>query len=225
VGYPQWLISPALRAATAIGRALRLRARQVGEVGAQIIQSLTGFPPGAKALEGIGQADHCLWRTGALAVAAIGLIIGERRILEIALAHQRVTQQEGRILGAGTGASADRLPRGSLGRSEIAAAKRGLTIRNGLFSGSRGAGGCRGWCLRRRPRLRRARGGRPASPSLERLQAEIQIAAQFFHLGAHLPVIIVGDINATAQAAVFFFKLLHTTKQLLHQIARGSRRA
>jgi hypothetical protein len=57
------------------------------------------------------------------------------------------------------------------------------------------------------------------------LQAEIQIAAQFFDLGAQLPIIIVGDIGATTQAAVFFLKLLHTTEQLLHQIARSRRSA
>jgi hypothetical protein len=77
--------------------------------------------------------------------------------------------------------------------------------------------------LRRRPRLRRARGGRPASSFFQGLQAEIQIAAQLFHLGAHLPIIIVSNIKAPAQAAVFFLKLLHTTQQLLHQIARSSR--
>jgi hypothetical protein len=57
------------------------------------------------------------------------------------------------------------------------------------------------------------------------LQAEIQITAQLFHLGAHLPVIIVGYIKAPAQAAVFFFKFLHATQQLLHQIARSRRSA
>jgi hypothetical protein len=85
--------SPALRAAAAIGGAFRLRARQVGEVGPQIIQRFTGFTPCAKALEGIGQANHRLWRAGALAVAAIGFVIGKGSILEIPLAHQRIAQQ------------------------------------------------------------------------------------------------------------------------------------
>jgi hypothetical protein len=76
--------------------------------------------------------------------------------------------------------------------------------------------------LRRRPRLRRARGGRPASPFFQGLQAEIQITTQLFYLGAHLPIIIVGHIKASAQATVFFLKLLHATQQLLHQIARSS---
>jgi hypothetical protein len=54
------------------------------------------------------------------------------------------------------------------------------------------------------------------------LQAEIQIAAQLFHLGAHLPIIIIGHIKPPAQAAVFFLKFLYATQQLLHQIARSS---
>jgi len=111
--------SPALRAAAAISRAFRLRTRQVGKVGTQIIQGLTSLAPGAKALEGIGKADHRLWRAGALAVAAIGFVIGERGILEITLAHQRIAQQQRRILGAGTGAGADRFPRRGLGGREI----------------------------------------------------------------------------------------------------------
>ena len=111
---------PALRAAAAIGGAFRLRARQVGEVGPQIIQRFTGFAPGTKALKGIGKPDHRLWRAGPLAVAAIGFVIGERGILEIPLAHQRIAQKQRRILGARTGAGADRFPRGCLGGREVA---------------------------------------------------------------------------------------------------------
>ena len=83
-----------MRAAAAVSRAICLRPGQIGEVGAQIIQGLTGFAPGTKALEGIGKPDHRLWRAGTLAVAAIGFIIGERSILEIALAHQRIAQKQ-----------------------------------------------------------------------------------------------------------------------------------
>jgi hypothetical protein len=111
---------PALRAAAAIGRALRLRPGQIGEVGPKVIQGLTGFAPGTKALESIGKANHRLWRAGTLAVAAIGFVIGERGILEIPLAHQRIAQQQRRILGARTGAGADSFPRGGLGGREIA---------------------------------------------------------------------------------------------------------
>jgi hypothetical protein len=57
------------------------------------------------------------------------------------------------------------------------------------------------------------------------LQPEIQITTQLFHLGAHLPIIIIGHIKAPAQAAVFFLKFLHATQQLLHQIARSRRSA
>jgi len=78
---------PTLRAAAAISRAFRLRARQVGEVGPQIIQRFTGFAPSTKALKGIGKADHRLWCAGTLAVAAIGFVISERGILEIPLTH------------------------------------------------------------------------------------------------------------------------------------------
>ena len=85
---------PTLRAAAAISGAICLRPGQIGEIGPEIIQGLTGFAPGTKALEGIGKADHCLWRAGALAVATIGFVIGERGILEITLAHQRVAQQQ-----------------------------------------------------------------------------------------------------------------------------------
>jgi len=52
-----------------------------------------------------------------------------------------------------------------------------------------------------------------------------RIAAQLFHLGAHLPIIIIGHIKPPAQAAVFFLKFLHATEQLLHQIARSGRPA
>ncbi len=111
---------PALRAAAAVSRAICLRPSQIGEVGAQIIQGLTSLASGTKALEGIGKADHRLWRAGTLAVAAIGFVIGERSILEVPLAHQRIAQQQGRILGARTGAGADGFPRGGLGGREIA---------------------------------------------------------------------------------------------------------
>ena len=83
-----------MRAAAAIGHAIRLRARQVGKVGPKIIQGLTSLAPGTKALKGIGKADHRLWCAGTLAVAAIGFVIGERGILEIPLTHQRITQQQ-----------------------------------------------------------------------------------------------------------------------------------
>ena len=218
--------STALRAAAAIRRAFRLRARQVREVGTQIIQGLTSLAPGAEALEGIGKANHRFRRARTLAVAAKGFVIGKGGILEIALAHQRIAQQQGSILRPRTWAGADRFPGRGLGGGEIALRKRGAAIRNGLVNRPRGVGGCRGWLgLRRRPRLRRARGGRSASPFLQGLQAEIQIAAQLFHLGAHLPIIILGHISATTQAAVFFFQFLHATKQLLHQIARSGRPA
>ena len=111
---------PTLRAAAAISRTIRLRPGQIGEIGPKIIQGLTSLAPGTKALKGIGKPDHRLWRAGTLAVAAIGFVIGERGILEITLAHQRITQQQGRILGARTGAGADRFPRGGLGGREVA---------------------------------------------------------------------------------------------------------
>ena len=63
---------PALRAAAAVSRTIRLRPGQIGEIGPKIIQGLTGFAPGTKALEGIGK----------------------RGILEIPLSHQRITQQQ-----------------------------------------------------------------------------------------------------------------------------------
>ena len=195
--------SPALRAAAAIGGAFRLRARQVGEVGPQIIQRFTGFAPCAKALEGIGQANHRLWRAATLAVAIEGFVISKGGILEIPLAHQRIAQQQRCVLRPRPGAGTDRLPRGGLSRWEIAPGQRGLAISNRLFSGSRGVGGCRagrGWLgLRRRPRLRRARGGRAASPFLQGLQTEIQITAQLFQFGTQLPEgtsIHVHDSNA-----------------------------
>ena len=78
---------PTLRAAAAISRALRLRPGQIREIGAQIIQGLTGLAPGTKALESIGKANHRLWCAGTLAVAAIGFVISERGILEIPLTH------------------------------------------------------------------------------------------------------------------------------------------
>ena len=90
---PMWGL-PALRAAAAVSRTIRLRPGQIGEIGAQIIQGLTSLAPGTKALEGIGEPDHCLWRAGALAVAAKGFVIGKRGILEIPLSHQRITQQQ-----------------------------------------------------------------------------------------------------------------------------------
>ena len=111
---------PALRAAAAVSRTIRLRPGQIGEIGPKIIQGLTGFAPGTKALEGIGKANHRLGRAGTLAVAAIGFVIGERGILEIPLAHQRIPQQQRRILGTRTGAGADGFPRGGLGGREIA---------------------------------------------------------------------------------------------------------
>jgi hypothetical protein len=40
-----------------------------------------------------------------------------------------------------------------------------------------------------------------------------------------LPIIIVGNVKAPAQAAVFFFKLLHAAQQVLHHIARSGRPA
>ena len=109
-----------MRAAAAVSRAIRLRARQVGKVGPKVIQSLAGFTLRSKALEGIGKADHRFRRAGTLAVAAIGFVIGERGILEIPLTHQRIAQQQRRILGARTGAGADRFPRGGLGGREVA---------------------------------------------------------------------------------------------------------
>ena len=109
-----------MRAAAAVSRTIRLRARQVGEIGPKIIQGLTSLAPGTKALEGIGKADHRLWRAGTLAVATIGFVIGERGILEIPLTHQRIAQQQGRILRPRTGAGADRFPRGGLGGREVA---------------------------------------------------------------------------------------------------------
>ena len=111
---------PALRAAAAVSRTIRLRPGQIGEIGPKIIQGLTSLAPGTKALESIGKANHRLWRAGTLAVAAIGLVIGERGILEIPLAHQRIAQQQGRILRPRTGAGADRFPRGGLGGREVA---------------------------------------------------------------------------------------------------------
>ena len=111
---------PALRAAAAISGAICLRPGQIGEIGPEIIQGLTGFAPGTKALESIGKANHRLWRAGTLAVAAIGFVIGERGILEIPLTHQSITQKQGRILRTRTGAGADRFPRGGLGGREIA---------------------------------------------------------------------------------------------------------
>ena len=83
-----------MRAAAAVSRTICLRPCQVGKVGAQIIQGLTSLTPGAEALEGVGEPDHCLWRAGALAVAAKGFVIGKRGILEIPLSHQRITQQQ-----------------------------------------------------------------------------------------------------------------------------------
>ena len=83
-----------MRAAAAISGAICLRPGQIGEIGPKVIQSLTGFAPGTKALEGIGKADHRLRRAGTLAVAAIGFVIGECSILEIPLAHQRIAQQQ-----------------------------------------------------------------------------------------------------------------------------------
>ena len=76
-----------MRAAAAISRAICLRPGQIGEIGPEIIQGLTGFAPGTKALEGIGKPDHRLWRAGTLAVTAIGFVISERGILEIPLTH------------------------------------------------------------------------------------------------------------------------------------------
>ena len=116
---PMWGL-PTLRAAAAISRAIRLRPGQIGEIGAKIIQGLTSLAPGTEALEGIGKANHRLWRAGTLAVAAIGFVIGERSILEIPLTHKRIAQQQRRILGARTGAGADRFPRGGLGGREVA---------------------------------------------------------------------------------------------------------
>ena len=83
-----------MRAAAAVSRTIRLRPGQIGEIGPKIIQGLTSLAPGTKALEGIGEPDHCLWRAGALAVAAKGFVIGKRGILEIPLSHQRITQQQ-----------------------------------------------------------------------------------------------------------------------------------
>jgi hypothetical protein len=132
-------------------------------------------------------------------------------------------------LRARTGAVADRFPRGGLSGCEIALCQSGAAIRNRLINGSRGVGGCRigrGWLgLRRLPRLRRARGGRSASPFLQRIQAEIHVTAQLVQIAAQLPVIIFGNVKLAALAAVFFFKFLHTGQQLLHQIARSGRTA
>ena len=66
--------------------------------------------------------------------------------------------------------------------------------------------------MRRWRRLRRALGSWAARPSLKGLQAEIQIATQFFNLSAQLSLIIVRHISAPTQAAVFFFKFLHATQ-------------
>lgn len=220
---------PALGAAAAIGRAFRLRPGQIGVIGPQIIQSLTSLTLGAKALKGIGQPHKCLGRTRTLPVPVIGFVIGERGILEIPLAHQRIAQQQGRILRPRAGAVADRFPRGSFGSREIALRQSGAAIRNRLINGSRGVGGCRigrGWLgLRRLPRLRRARGGRSASTFLQRVQAEIHIAAQLVQIAAQLPVIVFGNIKLATQTPAFFLKLLHSAQQLLHQIARRGRTA
>jgi hypothetical protein len=146
--------------------------------------------------------------------------------LEISPAHQSIAQQQGSILRPRAGAVADGFPRRSLGGGEIALRQSGAAIRNGLVNRPRGVGGCRGWLgLRRRPRLRRARGGRSASSSLKSLQAEIKIAAQLFQFSAQLPVIVFGHIKLATLTAVFFLKLLHATEQLLHQIARSRRSA
>lgn len=217
---------PALGAAAAIGRAFRLRPGQIGVIGPQIIQSLTSLTLGAKALKGIGEPHQRLGRTRTLPVPVIGFVIGERGILEIPLAHQRIAQQQGRILRPRAGAVADCFPRGGLGGCEIALRQSGAAIRNRLINGSRGAGGCRigrGWlCL---PRLRRARGGGSASTFLQSVQAEIHITAQLVQIAAQLPVIVFGNIKLATQAPAFFLKLLHAAQQLLHQIARSGRTA
>jgi hypothetical protein len=120
--------SAALAAPPSVGDAPGHGRRQAREFRGELPKRLAGLAAGAEADEGVRQAEQGLGRSRRPAVAAIRLVEGKGRILELPLAEQGFAQEDTGILVPRAGTAGNDLAGGGLGRTKIAPAERGLAI-------------------------------------------------------------------------------------------------